>query len=221
MCRSSTSTISASSSTPNRRRLRIRRLSVCHRAGLRRVPADRGVFSCYRPVERRPRNTRVPAVTDRGRLEAPALSRARRQAPRIRRIRASLHDHGRPDLLVRHPSNGQLSSTATTTRSTTDFDATVKGSEMISELYVRRRRPGDLHGRVREDARRHGMNIIYGTIRLIEKDDESVLAWAREPWACIVFNLHVDHCPSGIRKAAARLPALHRSRRGSRMAATT
>ncbi len=46
------------------------------------------------------------------------------------------------------------------------------------------------------------MNIIYGTIRLIERDDESVLAWAREPWACIVFNLHVDHCPDGIQKAA-------------------
>ena len=72
---------------------------------------------------------------------------------------------------------------------------------MISELYVRAARPAGVHGDVREDARRHAMNIIYGTMRLIERDDESVLAWAREPWACIVFNLHVDHCPSGIRKA--------------------
>ena len=61
-----------------------------------------------------------------------------------------------------------------------------------------------------------GVNIIYGTIRLIERDDESVLAWAREPWACIVFNLHVDHCPGGIRKAAERLPPADRSRRRSR-----
>ena len=27
------------------------------------------------------------------------------------------------------------------------------------------------------------------------------LAWAREPWACIVINIHVDHSPAGIRKA--------------------
>ena len=79
--------------------------------------------------------------------------------------------------------------------------ATVKGSEMIAELYVRRADlPAFMDG-VREDARRYGTNIIYGTIRLIEKDDESVLAWAREPWACIVFNLHVDHSSAGIRTA--------------------
>jgi len=26
-------------------------------------------------------------------------------------------------------------------------------------------------------------NVVYGAVRLIEKDDESFLAWAREPWA--------------------------------------
>jgi len=77
----------------------------------------------------------------------------------------------------------------------------VKGSEMISELYVRRSDLPVFMGRVREEARRHGIDIIYGTIRLIEQDDESVLAWAREPWACVVFNLHVDHCRAGIDKA--------------------
>lgn len=77
----------------------------------------------------------------------------------------------------------------------------VKGSEMISELYVRRSDLPRFMGRVRDDARRHDIDIIYGTIRLIEQDSESVLAWAREPWACIVFNLHVDHCRAGLDKA--------------------
>ena len=45
--------------------------------------------------------------------------------------------------------------------------------------------------------RSNGVPIIYGTIRLIEKDDESVLAWAKEPYACIIFNLHVVHTPHG------------------------
>jgi FAD/FMN-containing dehydrogenase len=37
---------------------------------------------------------------------------------------------------------------------------------------------------------------------LIERDAESFLAWAREPWVCTVINLHVDHHPDGLRKAA-------------------
>jgi len=80
--------------------------------------------------------------------------------------------------------------------------ADVKGSEMISELYVRRSDLPAFMERVRAEGRRRDIDIIYGTIRLIEQDNETVLAWAREPWACIVFNLHVDHCPAGIEKAA-------------------
>ena len=79
--------------------------------------------------------------------------------------------------------------------------AAVKGSEMISELYVRRPDLPAFMATVRDDARLNDLDIIYGTIRLIERDDESVLAWAREPWACVVFNLHVDHSPAGIEKA--------------------
>lgn len=81
--------------------------------------------------------------------------------------------------------------------------ATVKGSEMISELYVGRTDLPAFMAAVREDARAHDFDIVYGTIRLIEQDDESVLAWARQPWACVVFNLHVNHSPEGLRKAAA------------------
>ena len=36
-----------------------------------------------------------------------------------------------------------------------------------------------------------------------ENDGETVLAWARERWACVVFNLHVEHTAEGIAKAAA------------------
>ena len=45
-------------------------------------------------------------------------------------------------------------------------------------------------------------NVIYGTVRLIEKDDETFLAWAREPYACVIFNLHVEHTPPAIDAAA-------------------
>ena len=45
--------------------------------------------------------------------------------------------------------------------------------------------------------------MIYGTVRLIERDDETFLAWARDRYACVIFNLHVEHTPPAIDAAAA------------------
>ncbi|MDF2761149.1 MAG: hypothetical protein K0S99_3784, partial [Thermomicrobiales bacterium] len=76
------------------------------------------------------------------------------------------------------------------------------GSEMITELYVPRRDLPAFMAEVAHDFRTHQTPVIYGTVRLIEREHETVLAWARQPWACIVFNLHVDHTPAGIDRAA-------------------
>ncbi|MEM7393321.1 MAG: FAD-binding oxidoreductase [Verrucomicrobiota bacterium] len=76
--------------------------------------------------------------------------------------------------------------------------ATCPGSEMITELYVPRDKLTDFMEDVRSDFLRHNIDLIYGTIRLIQKDDESILAWAKQDYACVIFNLHTDHCPSGI-----------------------
>jgi hypothetical protein len=54
---------------------------------------------------------------------------------------------------------------------------------------------------VRDYARRDKVDIIYGTVRLIEQDRESFLAWARKPYACVIFNVHVEHSTSGLIKA--------------------
>lgn len=75
------------------------------------------------------------------------------------------------------------------------------GTEMISELYVARAALPKFLENVRSDFRQHNTPLIYGTIRLIEKDSESFLAWAREPWACVVMNLHVTHSEEGRRRA--------------------
>src|SRR5690606_13412162 len=76
--------------------------------------------------------------------------------------------------------------------------APCRGSEMITELYVPPERlVGFLHGAARMLTRRRAQ-VIYGTIRLIMRDDETVLAWARRVSACVIFNLHVDHTPEGI-----------------------
>jgi FAD/FMN-containing dehydrogenase len=79
---------------------------------------------------------------------------------------------------------------------------TDKASEMISELYVPRKELTSWLEEVRRDCREGKIDVIFGVFRLIEKDDESFLAWAKEPYACIIFNLHVVHTPKGLEKAA-------------------
>ncbi len=81
--------------------------------------------------------------------------------------------------------------------------AAVPGSEMITEIYVPRPSLPAFLADVREDFRANRVDSIYGTIRLIEPDTETVPAWAPQAWACVIFNLHVTHSPAGIETAAA------------------
>lgn len=82
------------------------------------------------------------------------------------------------------------------------------GGEMITEVYVPRDRLVDFLGAAAARLRELGGNVIYGTVRLIERDTETFLAWAREGWACVVFNLCVAHCPEGVGKARHSFEAL-------------
>ncbi len=81
-------------------------------------------------------------------------------------------------------------------------------SEMISEVYVPHDRLVDfLHEAARMLATR-GAEVIYGTIRLIRQDTETFLPWAQHDQACVIFNLHVAHTPSGLVHASASFQAL-------------
>jgi FAD/FMN-containing dehydrogenase len=84
----------------------------------------------------------------------------------------------------------------------------VKGTEVITELYVPRPAFEPFLADVRTCVRERGAEVVYGTVRLIERDDETFLAWARQPWACLVLNLHVDHDTAGKARAAAAFRAL-------------
>ncbi|MGH7768224.1 MAG: FAD-binding protein [Candidatus Binatia bacterium] len=81
--------------------------------------------------------------------------------------------------------------------------AAEKGTEMITEIYVPRQALPRFLEAVRKDCRENAVNVIFGVFRLIEKDDESFLAWAKQPYACVIFNLHVAHTAQGLAKAAA------------------
>jgi len=82
------------------------------------------------------------------------------------------------------------------------------GTEMITELYVPRTKLAEFMHAVADELRARDENVIYGTVRLIERDDESFLAWARQPYACLVLNLHVEHSQAGQEKAAQSFRAL-------------
>jgi hypothetical protein len=160
-----------------------------------------GVFSCYRPVA----------------IDMPIPAGQRSLAPHEwRRLLRLAHSH-KSQAFAEYAryymaTDGQLYWSDTHQLADypdgyhVDLDrelgATVKGSEMITELYVPRFALPEFMRSVRADARQYGTDIIYGTIRIIEEDDQTVLAWARQRWACIVFNLHVDHTPEGIETAA-------------------
>jgi len=77
----------------------------------------------------------------------------------------------------------------------------VHGGEMITELYVPRDRLWSFMEDVRRDFLRNPVDLIYGTIRLIEEDTQSALPWARDSYACVIFNLHVDHEATAIAAA--------------------
>ncbi|UUZ53494.1 hypothetical protein LP419_32650 [Massilia sp. H-1] len=88
---------------------------------------------------------------------------------------------------------------------------------MIGEIYVPRALV-DFMGAAAADFRLHGVDLIYGTIRLIERDDESFLPWARQDYACVIFNLHTRHTEAGIEatmQAFRRLIDLATARGGS------
>ena len=80
--------------------------------------------------------------------------------------------------------------------------ASVHATEMITELYVPRGELPDFMRRAGAGLRERGVAVIYGTIRLIEPDDESFLAWARQNYACVIFNLHTEHSPAGVERSA-------------------
>jgi FAD/FMN-containing dehydrogenase len=72
-----------------------------------------------------------------------------------------------------------------------------RGTEMITELYVARDAFLPLLSRCRKDFLESKADMTYGTIRFIQKDEETFLAWARGPSVCIVCNLHVPPTREG------------------------
>ncbi len=81
-------------------------------------------------------------------------------------------------------------------------------SLMISELYVPRERFEGFMSSARRAVLETGANLVYGTVRLIEAEEETMLRWAKRYYACIIFNLLVEHTTEGIDRASSQFQAL-------------
>ena len=177
----------------------------------------RGIFSCYKPAPPDtpiPENQRALSPSDWKKLLW--LAHVDKQGAWDAYTRHYLGTDGQ----VYWSDTHQLSTYIDDYHSWLDEETKAEHSatEIISELYVPREALDDFLAEAADDFRLNRVDCIYGTIRLIERDDESFLAWAKEPYACTIFNIHTRHTPAGVELSAAafrRLIDMAASRQGS------
>ncbi len=161
----------------------------------------RGVFSCYRPVEHAgplPASQRALAREDWDRLIYLAHTDKARAFSEYSTYYLSTTGQ------LYYSDAHQMADYADGYHERIDrlLGAADPATEMITEIYVPRDRLADFMAAVADDFRAHDTDVIYGTIRLIEPDEESFLRWATDRWACIIFNLHTVHTPEGLERSA-------------------
>ena len=160
-----------------------------------------GVFSCYRPV---PMETPIPIaekqLTDENWRQLLFLAHTDEKQAFKRYADYYLSTNGQ----VYWSDTHQLSIYPDNYHREIDqkLHAPYPATEMITEIDVPRPMLKGFLDEVREDFRKNKVELIYGTVRLIERDDESFLPWAKQPYACTIFNLHVVHNPEGLQRSA-------------------
>jgi FAD/FMN-containing dehydrogenase len=160
-----------------------------------------GVFSCYRPVSD---DTPIPA--DQAELHEDdwrkllLLAHVDKGEAYARYVDYYLATSGQ----IYWSDEHQLSIYANDYHRAVDatLQATNRATEIISEIYVPRARLADFMAEAAADFRRNDVDLIYGTVRLIERDDETFLPWATQPYACVIFNLHTEHTAGGIERSS-------------------
>jgi FAD/FMN-containing dehydrogenase len=86
--------------------------------------------------------------------------------------------------------------------------ATVKETLVIGEHYVPRDQILAFMLRARDVLRTFETEVIYGTIRAIARDTVSFLPWAKDDFACVIFNLRTPHTEAGLARTADTFRAL-------------
>src|SRR4029450_2013657 len=79
---------------------------------------------------------------------------------------------------------------------------TPNNTEMIGEVYVTWDQLVPFLRAAREDFRAHHVDGTYRTLRFIERDEDTFLAWAKERQVCVLCNFNIVHTEAGRQKAA-------------------
>jgi FAD/FMN-containing dehydrogenase len=163
---------------------------------------DEGVFSCYRPVD-----PDTPIAADQKELSDEDWKELiwLAHADKARVFQRYAGHYLATDGQIYWSDTHQLSPYFDGYHAELDARSGASGrsTEIITEIYVPRPRLADFLDAAADDFLRHDVEVIYGTVRLIEEDTDSFLAWARKPWACTVFNLCTSHTPEGRERSAA------------------
>jgi FAD/FMN-containing dehydrogenase len=161
----------------------------------------KGVFSCYRPVDpATPMPTKEKSLSDEGWTTLLYLAHQdkkqafRRYADYYLSTNGQLYWSDTHQMSI-YPKNYHLEIDR---RKHANHPAT----EIITEINVPRDALASFLAEVRDDFRMNHVELIYGTIRLIEKENESFLPWAKQSYACTIFNIDTVHTPEGIEHSA-------------------
>jgi FAD/FMN-containing dehydrogenase len=160
---------------------------------------QRGVFSCYEPIGNDEPIVARKELRNDDWLELLRLAYTDREKAFKRYSDYYLSTNGQTYWSDTNQLSPYLSNYAQKVR---DRIGGEESSLIISEIYVPRPDLPVFLTQAADLLRSNHTTVIYGTVRLIEKDDESFLAWARESYACIIFNLLTFHTPSAIEGSA-------------------
>ena len=161
---------------------------------------QRGVFSCYQPIDEHDPIVAEKKLRNDDWLDLLRLAYTDREKAFKRYSDYYLSTNGQTYWSDTSQLSAYLPNYAKKLREQIGGE---QSSLIITEIYVPRADLPDFLAQAAELLRSNRTIVIYGTVRLIEKDDESFLAWAKESYACIIFNLLTLHKPDGI-KASAR-----------------
>src|SRR5438876_5252035 len=160
---------------------------------------QRGVFSCYEPISEGEPIVSKKELRDDDWLELLRLAYTDREKAFKRYSGYYLSTNGQTYWSDTNQLSAYLPNYAQKIR---DQIGGEESSLIITEIYVPRADLSNFLAHAGELLRSNRTIVIYGTVRLIEKDDESFLAWAKEPYACVIFNLLTLHTPAGIEASA-------------------
>jgi len=160
---------------------------------------QRGVFSCYEPIDEHEPIVAKKELRDDNWLDLLRLAYTDREKAFKRYSDYYLSTNGQTYWSDTNQLSAYLPNYAQKIREQIGGE---ESSLIITEIYVPRASLSDFLAQAAELLCSNRTIVIYGTVRLIEKDDESFLAWAKEPYACIIFNLLTFHTPSGIEASA-------------------